>query len=82
MPDLDPNSTMQTFSFTMNLKVGGIVDSDTTFEETKEKLQERLQELYGLSLTIEDFHVASEEEILEYMSAIAEDATAGNETIN
>lgn len=78
MPDLDPNANIQTFSFTLAFKVGGIIDSDTNFDETKAVLLERLKEVYGPGVELIDFHAASEQEIEEYLSAL----NTNEETIN
>ena len=80
MPDLDPATTMQTFAFTLSFKVGGIIDSDTTYDETKEVLLTRLSEVYGPGVVLEDFHAASETEINDYLSALQSDSE--EETIN
>lgn len=80
MNDNKTNKTINTYSFTISFKVGGIVDSILDLEGAKAKLSAELTDFYGEEgFEIIDFHVSTPEEIAEYAAFLADNT---DETIN
>lgn len=74
---------MTTFAFTLSFKVGGVVDSPYSQEETLSKLSAELTDFYGPDgYEILDFHVATEDEIMAYRAFMSMSNDENDVTIN
>lgn len=81
MEPTNENKAITPYSFTLTFRVGGLVDSSLSPEETREKLHEELSLFYGDDgYELIDFREATPEEVLTYRKYLEENLE--DETIN
>jgi hypothetical protein len=83
MNDNYPTAAVETYSFVLSVKVGGVVDSTLSVDETKAKLSAELSDFYGEDgYELIEFHPASDEEKAQYAKIIAEEFLQSEELPN
>lgn len=70
----EQTGSVNTYSFTLSFKVGGVVDSSLDLDGALGKLKDELTDFYGEDgFEVQDFHVATTEEIEAYKAFLVPD---------